>query len=52
MLHNVTFKGCKCSGEDDLNVQNKSRFNQMKYVIKITNENEENGVKSQMKRAK
>ena len=32
--------------------QYKSRFNQMKYVNKITNGNKEIGVKSQMKMAK
>ena len=48
----VTFKSYKCSGEDNPNAQYKSRFNQMKYVIKITNENKEIGVKSQIKRAK
>ena len=34
----VTFKGYQYSGEDNPNAQYKSRFNQMKYVIKITNE--------------
>ena len=48
----VTFKGYWCSGEDNPNAQYKSRFNQMKYVNKITNGNKEIGVKSQMSRGR
>lgn len=40
------------NGEDNPNAQYKSRFNQTRYAIKITNESKEIGVKSQMKGAK